>query len=155
MVVLLPVAAYAFLAAAMLYLAVKDIRERRVPNQTLIALVAVWVIWRVALAVLDRATVAASLSRGALAAAVLIGLLVFGAAYERLRGKPAMGGGDVKLMSVLALYLGAQSLAACVVIACVVSLAFAVAQSWQHGMRSRGIPFATCLCCGVFATCLL
>lgn len=155
MAVMLSVSAYALLVAVMLYLAVKDIRERRVPNRALIVLVAVWAIWRVALAALGQATIVSSLSGVALAAVVFAGLLVLGAVYERLSGKAAMGGGDVKLMSVLALYLGAQSLAACVIVACFVSLAFAAASAGRRGLQARGIPFATCLCCGVFATFLL
>lgn len=155
----LSIVAHAILAAVLLYLAVKDIRERRVPNEVILALVVVWAAWRAVLAICDPSTLAATGELALFALVVFAGLLVLGVVYERLRGRPAMGGGDVKLISAMALYLGAYPLAVCVVAACAVALVFALVPALAAKARpprqSRGIPFATCLCCGLFAAYLL
>lgn len=155
MALLFSILVYIIAAAVMLYLAVKDIRERRVPNKVLLFLVALWVVWRAVLAIVDPRTLATSVFQLGFALVALSGLVAVGAIYERLRKKPAMGGGDVKLIAVLALYLGMEGLAVCVIVACMVGLVYALAARVRRDPMRFGIPFATCLSCGMFLTFLL
>lgn len=43
-------------------------------------------------------------------------------AYEALAKKEALGGGDIKLVAALALFLGPARMAVCLLVACVVAL---------------------------------
>ena len=139
------VSAGAFLALFALLLAacVTDIRSRIIPNRVVAAVAALWVAWRIALGVLAGAFDVAAIAGGiAGALAFAAGLLAFTALAERRTGKLMMGGGDVKLLAAVALFLGLQGALVALFAACVVSFAYAAMRS------SRGIPFAPCILCG-------
>lgn len=107
-----------------------DLRELRIPNGIVAALAAVWIIWRIALAVThpEGALVPAlSVADGLLGALVLGGgLLAVTLAFEALAGRRAMGGGDVKLMAAVGLFLGIEGGLVCLLTACLVSLLLAL-----------------------------
>ena len=158
-VVVLDALAFAGLAAMMLWLAVKDIRERRVPNKALGALIVAWLIWRIVRCVASGQPIAdAALSMGgalASALAVMLLLWLFASVYERARRKPSMGAGDVKLISVLVLCMGARCTMLCLLVACIVGLLYSLPRAARRLGVDRGIPFAACLACGTLAVPLL
>ena len=107
-----------------------DLRELRIPNGIVAALAAVWIVWRIALAAThpEGALVPAlSVADGLLGALVLGGgLLAVTLAFEALTGRRAMGGGDVKLMAAVGLFLGIEGGLVCLLTACLVSLLLAL-----------------------------
>jgi len=107
-----------------------DLRELRIPNGIVAALAAVWIVWRIALAAThpEGALVPAlSVADGLLGALVLGGgLLAVTLAFEALAGRRAMGGGDVKLMAAVGLFLGVEGGLVCLLTACLVSLLLAL-----------------------------
>ncbi len=107
-----------------------DLRELRIPNGIVAALAAVWIVWRIALAAThpEGALVPAlSVADGLLGALVLGGgLLAVTLAFEALAGRRAMGGGDVKLMAAVGLFLGIEGGLVCLLTACLVSLLLAL-----------------------------
>lgn len=159
MAVLLDICAYAFLAIATVWLAFKDIKERRVPNPAIAVLLGAWTCWKIAAAAMDfefATEIAAQSSFDLLAAsAVFVLLFAFGCLYERARKKPSMGMGDIKLIAVLALFIGIRGVGICLLIACLVGLVYAIADVVRRNPVSNGIPFAACLSCGLFVTFLL
>lgn len=150
---ILTLAAYAALFALLLATAVVDIRERLIPNALVASIVGVWLAWRIAAAACAVASgaglapVVADTLAGVVAAAVVGGgLLVMTAVYERVRGIYAFGGGDVKLLAAMALFLGVVPMLFALCAACAVSLLYAVLA--RRTTAENGIPFAPCAACG-------
>lgn len=115
------VVAYIAFGCVMVAVAVYDVRTLTIPNRSVFLLVGLWVLWRLALgveaavggfdfllAVVEAAPLTnVSLSDGVVGAIVLGGgLLVLTAAWEAFTKKAAMGGGDIKLLAAMGLYLG-------------------------------------------------
>lgn len=67
-----------------------------------------------------------SFAEGIMAAVMLGGgLLVITAVYEKFTHKRAMGGGDIKLLAAVGLYLGIEGGIFCLLVSCAVSLVLA------------------------------
>lgn len=152
--------AYGLVLVLLAAIAVVDVRERRIPNMLTGALAALWLVWRVVLGFAGEhmglgfgvellapaptvfvppacAIVGSSLAGGILGAVVLGGgLLVLTTVYEALAHKESFGGGDIKLMAVLGLFLGAERGLVCLLAACVLSLAYA---GLRHIVRSHRV----------------
>ena len=119
-------------------------------------MVAAWAAWRLAL-------IALGLAGGAALGVVLGGAitdlicsLAFGIvmlalvhAMERLTGRFMMGGGDIKLLAAVSLFLGIDGILVALFAACLVSFLYAAAK------LKRGIPFAPCILCGVLLAALI
>ncbi len=140
--------AYALLLAGLVAVSVIDVRSRRIPNALVGLLAALWLVWRLVLGfagkymglgfwatlfspapmVLGRLgvpIVGVSLSEGFVGAVVLGGgLLILSALYEFVFRKESFGGGDIKLMAVLGLFLGWERGLICILIACVLGVAY-------------------------------
>lgn len=147
-------AAFVGLFALLLAAAVGDIRRRSVSNRLVAAIIVLWVLWRGALLAAALAggagvmpVLAGSLEAVVSAAIIGGGMLLFTTAYERVRGDFAFGGGDIKLLAAVALFLGVTPTLFVLGASCAVSLVFAAAN--RCGTAQRGIPFATCLACGL------
>ena len=140
--------------ATLAVVTIVDLRTLRIPNALVITLIALWAI-RLLLAASLSELVAApfepttplseptALSPEFAAlflncgqqpnlAQSLIGGLVLGGgslavalAFERITQRPSMGGGDIKLLFAVGLWLGVERGLACLFIACLVSLALA------------------------------
>ena len=147
---------YALVLGLLAVVSVIDIRSRRVPNGLAAALGFLWVAWRVVLGFAGahmglgfRAEFLGpapdvlvppgleiggiSFASGLLGAVVLGGgLLVLTTLYELIRRKEAFGGGDIKLMAVLGLFLGLERGVVCLLTACLLSVAYVL------GDRSTG-----------------
>lgn len=145
--------AYALVLVLLAAVSVVDIRSRRVPNVLTAALAVLWVAWRLVLGfageymglgfrteLLSPAPNVIvppgleiggiSFASGILGSVILGGgLLVLTTIYEALRKKESFGGGDIKLMAVLGLFLGLERGIICLLAACVLSLVFALGRS--------------------------
>ncbi len=123
----------------MIGIAVRDARTLTIENRSVLLLVGLWALWRIALgaeavvngydfliAMVEAAPLTqVSLSDGILGAIVLGGgLLVFTVLWEAATKKAAMGGGDIKLLAAMGLFLGIAGGLVALAIACVV---FAIA----------------------------
>lgn len=157
-----------------------DLRERRIPNKLVAAMAALWLAARVLLAVMAAACSAGTFGPGAQmgdapsAASVatmgispfgltlgdgLVGALVLGGgslavsiAFERFTHRPSMGGGDVKLLAAVGLFLGWERGLWCLFAACLVVLVMQMASRFREGgkgIASRTFPFAPAILVGV------
>ena len=80
-----------------------------------------------------------SFASGILGAVVLGGgLLVLTTVYELVRRKEAFGGGDIKLMAVLGLFLGLERGVVCLLAACVLSVAYVFGREIGRRVMGRG-----------------
>lgn len=157
-----------------------DLRERRIPNKLVAAMAVLWFAVRVLLAAMAAACCAAGFGSGAqigdaalVASATmmrmipfgltlgdgLVGALVLGGgslaasiAFEHLAQRPSMGGGDIKLLAVVGLFLGWERGLWCLFAACLVVLVMQMASRFREGgkgIASQTFPFAPAILVGV------
>ena len=74
--------------------------------------------------------------------------------FEKLSGRPGLGGGDVRLFAIAGLWLGGEGLASCLLVAAVSAL-LAAALAWGNGELARRedpLPFGPHIALGVWLT---
>ena len=163
--------AVCLLAFLMLAIAISwyDVRHRIIAPQLLVGLVVVWLL-SVVLTALQQGVSCTLLyaARGVVGfAGVAVCLLLAAFAYERLRGRDSFGGGDIKLLSVFALYLGFKGAIVCLLAACALMLIFVAGKALACALvarlaassgdcqaaspiRDATFPFAPALCFAAF-----
>lgn len=143
--------------AMLVVIAVIDARRRKIYNWEICVLVALWVVWAAfeighGLAQGDGSVsfanvlwmpfpiVDISVMQGLFAAVAFGGgTLVLTLVFERLSGNFAFGGGDIKLLFAIGLFLGIEREAIAVMIACVV---FAVIALVRSVLLARNRPYS-------------
>lgn len=120
--------------------AVVDFKTRRIPNALIAVFLTTWAVWHVlafilganwqqglfaTLGVLPKACASTS---GELCGGLLLGggLLAVALLFEKASGRSSFGGGDIKLLFVVGLYLGCFRGLVCLAVACVVTVALAL-----------------------------
>ncbi len=147
MSLLLTIAAFCSLFGMLLAAAICDIRTRTIPNGIVIAIMSVWAIWQVALFAIQGPDVLGRALDSLIQAFVFsLLLLMFVSVVEAIQGKPAMGGGDIKLLAAAVLFLGIRNMLVAIFVASAVSLLYAASNRITHS--GRGIPFAPCILAG-------
>ena len=131
-------------AALLLALGLTDQARRVIPDRLLLLLAANRVLWFFILGQ-GKGELMAALVSLAVPAALLALLLL----AERLRRKELMGGGDVKLLFALALYLSWAQLLLTLLAACLLGLAWAATSRQGAG---RLLPFGPFLAAGAVIT---
>lgn len=173
-------ASFALFLVLLAWASAIDLRERRIPNKLVAAMAALWLAVRVLFAVMVAACSAGAFGSGAQmgdapsAAFVatmgvspfgltlgdgLVGALVLGGgslavsiAFERLAKRPSMGGGDIKLLTVVGLFLGWERGLWCLFAACLIVLVMQVVSRVREGGKgivSQTFPFAPAILVGV------
>ncbi len=142
--------------------AVFDLRERRIPNSLVLFMVTVWFVLMLGTGIssVESTAVWAMLAKG-LAGAVLLGggSLVLAWLYENCCKRPSLGGGDIKLLFALGLYLGPWNGLLCLLGACLGAIILALVIPHTRfanvpGGEAGSVPFAPALLLGAVA-CLL
>lgn len=125
-------------------LSLVDLDSMIIPDGFLISLLIVYGIW-----VLLSENRVHMLVQGVIGMAVIGGgMLLLVLLMDRILKKESMGGGDIKLLGIIGLYLGAAGGLLCVIVSCVIGLIMA-------GIgRKKQIPFGPSLSIG-FVFCLL
>ena len=179
-------ASFALFLVLLAWASAIDLRERRIPNKLVAAMAVLWLAVRVLLAAMAAACCAAGFGSGAqigdaalVASATmmrmipfgltlgdgLVGALVLGGgslvasiAFEHLAKRPSMGGGDVKLLAAVGLFLGWERGLWCLFAACLVVLVIQVVSRVREGGKrigSQTFPFAPAILVGVVIASLL
>lgn len=173
-------ASFALFLVLLAWASAIDLRERRIPNKLVAAMAALWLAVRVLFGVMVAACSAGAFGSGAQmgdapsAASVvtmgvspfgltlgdgLVGALVLGGgslavsiAFERLAQRPSMGGGDIKLLAVVGLFLGWERGLWCLFAACLIVLVMQAVSRVREGGKgivSQTFPFAPAILVGV------
>lgn len=136
-----PTIAYMALACVLMGVALVDLDSYTIPNGFVVAAMAIWAgsMWfmRVPLdgvfgvgsmfmPFVESSWMAVALDGLAGAAVVGGGILVFSLAFDAVTKRASLGGGDVKLLFAVGLFLGLAGSLLNLLIACVLGLAFAV-----------------------------
>lgn len=179
-------ASFVLFLALLAWASAIDLRERRIPNKLVAAMAVLWFAVRVLLAAMAAACCAAGfgvdaqIGDAALVASAammrmipfgltlgdgLVGALVLGGgslaasiAFECLAQRPSMGGGDVKLLAVVGLFLGWERGLWCLFSACLVVLVMQVVSRFREGgkgIASQTFPFAPAILVGVIIASIL
>ena len=179
-------ASFALFLVLLAWASAIDLRERRIPNKLVAAMAVLWLAVRVLLAAMAAACCAAGFGSGAqigdaalVASATmmrmipfgltlgdgLVGALVLGGgslvasiAFEHLAKRPSMGGGDVKLLAAVGLFLGWERGLWCLFAACLVVLVIQVVSRVREGGKrigSQTFPFAPAILVGVVIASIL
>lgn len=179
-------ASFALFLVLLAWASAIDLRERRIPNKLVAAIAVLWLAVRVLLAAMAAACCAAGFGSGAqigdaalVASATmmrmipfgltlgdgLVGALVLGGgslaasiAFEHLAQRPSMGGGDIKLLAVVGLFLGWERGLWCLFAACLVVLVMQMASRFREGRKGIGpqtFPFAPAILVGVVIASIL
>lgn len=179
-------ASFALFLVLLVWASAIDLRERRIPNKLVVAMAALWLAVRVLLAVMVAACSAgafgvdAQMGNAASAASVvtmgtfpfdltlidgLAGALVLGGgslaasiAFEHFAQRPSMGGGDIKLLAVVGLFLGWERGLWCLFAACLVVLVMQVVSRVREdgkGIGFQTFPFAPAILVGAVIASLL
>ena len=69
------------------------------------------------------------------------GVLAIVLLFDKITGKESMGGGDIKLLAVVSLYLGGLGSLFMLFIACIIGLVFAVTTNFRHSNDEKHFPF--------------
>lgn len=139
---------WAVWAALLLALSLTDAAKRVIPDRLLLALAANRAVWFALLGQGVRELLAA-LAACAVPAALLALVLLM----EKWSGREVMGGGDVKLLFALALYLTWAELLLALLAACLLGLLWAALAGRKQGTAVPFGPFlaagaALAVCCG-------
>lgn len=179
-------ASFALFLVLLAWASAIDLRERRIPNKLVAAMAVLWLAVRVLLAVMAAACCAAGFGSGAqigdaalVASATmmrmipfgltlgdgLVGALVLGGgslaasiAFEHLAQRPSMGGGDIKLLAVVGLFLGWERGLWCLFAACLIVLVMQAVSRVREGGKGIGpqtFPFAPAILVGVVIASIL
>lgn len=180
-------ASFALFLVLLAWASAIDLRERRIPNKLVAAMAVLWLGARVVLVAVVAACFAAGafgsgvqIGGAAVVASAatmrmipfgltlgdgLVGALVLGGgslavsiAFEGLAQRPSMGGGDIKLLAVVGLFLGWERGLWCLFAACLVVIAMQVVSRFREGGKGIGsqtFPFAPAILVGVVIASLL
>lgn len=159
---------FCFLAGVLLYASYTDLKRRIIPNRAIVAAVCGWVL-------IDAVEAALLLTEGvsfgemsvwlakymapALSGAFFLSgfALVSSLAMDRILNKESLGGGDIKLLFAMGLYLGPERGMAALCLACLLLLpmAAAFAMSGKKKEWDKGFPFAPFLTAGALFVVLI
>ncbi len=126
---------YWFLTGCLYIAALADLESLEIPDGVLLAGAISWVVFSIGELLLKIVSIKWLLHH--FLAGLLIGavMLVLSIVMDRVLGKDSMGGGDIKLYSLLGLYLGYIGSYELVLLSCIVGLLFA-------GIRKAALPDA-------------
>ena len=134
----LPLAA---LGAALLYASIFDLETLRIPDSVNVVLAALGLL----LAAADHRALAASLTGGA----VFLVLTLIRRLYVRLKGRDGLGGGDIKMLSAMGVWLGPERFPLMLTLAA--GLALIAALAGRAAAPDRRIAFGPFIACASWA----
>ena len=135
---------FALTLALLLALSLTDCARRLIPDRLLLAMLANRALWFLLLGQGGPELLAA-----AGACAIPAALLALVLLMEKRRGQPVMGGGDLKLLFVLALYLSWGELLLTLLAGCLLGLGWA---ALARQRKDAAIPFGPFLAAGAVGT---
>ncbi len=139
--------------ALLIYGSIIDIKRRSVSNLLILAIASIWIIFNIYICMIGRINVYSILLQVLQAAIIFAILLLLTCFIEKISKTSMLGGGDIKLLSSLSLYLGAVDFLVMMLVACVASIVFATISHLIRGGRGgkflrSTIPFVPCITIG-------
>lgn len=134
---------YIILFISLAVVSYTDIRTRRIPNTILLLMASAWLLVNIMLK-----TSPVSLLKSVFACLfLLIALIFLVKILNRINPRLDMGGGDIKLIGILGLYLGFWDTLYSVLFACFIMLVLMA--GFRKHLKNRIFPFAPAISLGV------
>lgn len=145
------------LAVVLLLLSLTDLERRIIPNECILCILGIRMLYLCLGHLCGRIGVAQIAYYASSAVLVGVVLVLTILVADRLFATESMGGGDLKLLAALALYVGWQQSMLLVALACLLGLAgVALARALGEGGDERGaFPFGPAIAAGCVATLLV
>lgn len=141
---------YSIFSTCLLYISISDIKRRLIPTFFLIISTVLWIIFKVFLQK-DYSTAA---KNTCVAICYFVILLLLILVYKRIFGRKIMGMGDVKLIAVSALYVGAFPMLYSLLIACIAGVLFIMISKICKTKVDNFFPFGPFIAIGVYSVLL-
>lgn len=127
-------------------LSVCDLDDFIIPDRILVAAIVNWVIFLpfINIGLWDNILHAAALI------VFTFGLLIFTLIFEKFAKKESMGGGDIKLIGVCALYLGFARSLFMLILACFIGIIFAMLTKYRKENEEKHFPFGPSIAVATF-----
>lgn len=130
------------LCLVLLTVTLTDAAERVIPNECLLCATAVRFAYLAMMAAGgDSSFLAPALQSLAGGACAFVPLLVMALVMDRLTGTESLGGGDLKLLTVVGLYVGSLRLPIVLLLACLSALVWAMLPMLRRQTMRRTFPF--------------
>lgn len=143
------------LGAVLLCLSLTDLDSRIIPNSCIAAGIFVWLAYVAALFIVDSQHAPFALTSGLIGAfAVGAGVLLLSLLMDKLLGRSSLGGGDIKLLFMVGLYLGGYASLINLIFACVLGALFAVVRPKKKGEDAHAFPFGPAISVATWITLL-
>ena len=140
------------LCLVLLTVTLTDVTKRVIPNECLLFATAVRFAYLTLMAVRGDSplfmSVLQSLAGGACA---FVPLLAMALAMDRLTGIESLGGGDLKLLTVVGFYVGSERLPIVLLLACLCALVWAMLPVLHRQTMRRTFPFGPSISLAVLA----
>jgi len=137
---------YLILCSLMLCASFADLEDYIIPD----ILIILGIINRIIFCILSNNFLSELLSSLVNGLAIAIPMIILVIVMEKILKKEAMGGGDIKLMFMVGLYLNIPQSIFSILVACVVGIVFA----YSIGKQREQFPFGPSLCIGYFISLL-
>lgn len=160
-------AAHAALSFILLAIALIDLGTRTIPNELVLAIMAIWLIRMIVLWGSETLAETPTSQWGSqvldgLAGAFLVGggTLIFSLAFSGLSGRESLGGGDIKLLFALGLHLGVSASLVNLLIACALGLLASLirgltSKSSLSELLATSMPFGPAIAAATIITLVL
>ncbi len=131
-----------FLTGCLFVLALTDLETFEIPDGAIVTGAVGWVIFTIAELVLGLRDYKWALNH--LLAGIITGavMLLISLLMDKVLGRDSLGGGDIKLFSLLGLYLGYAGSYELVLLSCIVGLIFAGIRKAFNKASTKEFPFA-------------
>ncbi len=133
----------AFFTGCLFVIALVDLEKFEIPDGCLLFGIVIWIVTVPIL--IDKPGIENAgiwiLKHVGAALIVCVVMLLIAYMMDRILGQESLGGGDIKLFSVLALYLGLAGTYELVIISCFIGLLFAALWRFVLGKGSKAFPF--------------
>lgn len=125
------------LTFALFTLTLTDLYDYIIPDSCIVTILVNWLIFTKAMAFsLREALIQLSISL-AFGLIILIFILIF----DKITKKESMGGGDIKLLAVVSLYLGLFGSLFMLFLSCIIGLIFALITNYRKNNENKQFPF--------------
>lgn len=125
------------LITILIIISIKDLREYLIPDKWVVIAIVNWFAWALVLGDGFGAIIMRMLAAVVIAGTLLV-VVIF---TDRIMGKESLGGGDIKLLFAITLYLGTWDSLYMMLIACIIGLVLAVIIKNRESGGNRYFPF--------------
>ncbi len=129
------------LTGCLFAIALVDLESFEIPDKLLITALVSWIVFSILEIILGRYGLRYFVSRCLTGVGVLAVMLILSLVMDKLLKKESLGGGDIKLLALLGLYLGVAGTYELIFLSCILGLIFAFIRKRINPNATKEFPF--------------